>query len=145
MKICLCQDIPKVGKKREILEVSEGFGRYLIHQKQALPANGEVIKKMEAEKRRDQEKNEKDLQKMQELAAFVDGGEVEIHSNQKSTGTFYAAIQEKQIAKAIKDQLGASIKPEQVKIKKPIKEYGEYTVSLIFKHGIEAEVRVIVS
>ncbi len=145
MKVCLSQDVPKVGKKFEIVEVPEGFARYLINQKQAVPASPDIVKKKEFEKKKEQEKNEKDLEKMQELAALVDGGEVEIELPQKSTGNLYAAIQEKQIVKAIRDQLGATVKAEQIKIKKPIKEYGEHMISLVFKHGIEAELRVIVS
>jgi len=145
MKVCLLQDVPKTGKRGELIEVSEGFGRYLIAQKQASYVTVQVVKQVEHLKLKEKEKNEKDLQQLQEMAARLDGGEVEIETSQKKGGAFYSAVSVKDIAKAIKNQLGVAIKPDQIRLLKPIKEAGDYDITIAFKHGLEAEVKLIVS
>lgn len=144
MKVLLLEDIAKTGKKGQIVEVSEGFGRFLLKQKQAGFATSDLIKKMEIQAQKEKEVSEKELQKMQEMAGKIDGEEVELKGSQKD-GSFYSAVGVDQIAKAIKDQLAVSIKPEQIKLKRPIKEAGDHEVVVVFKHGLEAELTVIVS
>lgn len=144
MKIYLLEDIPKTGKKGNIAEVSEGFGRYLVKQKQASGVTTDVVRRLEKVRQQEQEQSEQELEKIQEMAGRLDGGEVEIERPTKN-GAFYAALSAKEIVKAIKDQLGVTIKADQLKIKKPIKEVGDYTITVAFKHGLEAEVKLIVS
>ncbi len=145
MKVCLLEDVQKTGKKGEILEVSEGFGRYLINHKQATYVTAEVVKRMQQQQIKEKEKSISELQKMQEMAAKLDGEEVEIESSNKKQGAFYSAITAKEICKAIRDQLTVTVKPDQIRMKKPLKEAGEYDIVIAFKHGLEAEVKVIVS
>lgn len=144
MKVYLLESIPKTGTKGQIVEVSEGFGRYLIKQKQGTVVTAEVVQRLEKERVREQAINQKELEKIQELAGRIDGEEIEIEASNKK-GAFYAALSTKEIAKAIKNQLGVSIQPDQVKLSKPIKEVGDYDITVTFKHGLEAELKLIVS
>ncbi len=53
MKIILLQDVPHVGRKFEIKDVKEGFGRnFLIPQGFAKFANSGALKSLEGEKKR---------------------------------------------------------------------------------------------
>lgn len=144
MKVYLLESIPKTGAKGQIVEVSEGFGRYLMKQKQATGVTPGVVQRLEKEKAREQQTNQKELEKIQELAGRIDGEEIEVEASNKS-GAFYAALSTKEIAKAIKSELGVNIQPDQIKLKKPIKEAGDYTITIAFKHGLEAELKLIVS
>lgn len=144
MKIILLQDIPKTGQKGQVIEVSEGFGRHLMKQKQANFATPELVKKVEQQQSKEKELSKAELKKLQELAAKLDGEEVEIEASAKD-GSFYAAVGAGEIVKAIKSQTGVTVKPEQIKMKRPIKEAGTHIVVVTFKHGLEAEVSVLVS
>lgn len=146
MKIYLLHDIPKTGQKGSVLEVSEGYGRYLLKQKQASFVTPEILKKLEAQKRKELEKNESELQKMQTLAAKLDGEEIEVAGGERAgEGTFYAAIGQKEIAQAIKKHLGVLVTANQIKIPRPMKEAGDHKILVSFGHGLEAELTVIVS
>lgn len=143
MKICLLKDIPKTGEKGTIVEVSEGFGRYLINQKEAvLPASVQshhIQQKIKKEK----EISEQDLAKTEEMAMKIDGIEIEITGKSNDAGVFFSAIKEKDIVKKIKLHTGVSLKEEQIKINSPIKEPGEYHITVALKHGLEAECTVV--
>jgi large subunit ribosomal protein L9 len=103
-----------------------------------------VVKRLEAEKVKEKKNNEKELKKAQETAGKIDGEEIEIESSRKE-GALYAAVSSKEIVKALKDQVGVNIKPEQIRMKKPIKEIGTHEVVVVFSHGLEADISVVVS
>lgn len=144
MKIILLQDIAKTGQKGQVVEVSEGFGRHLLKQKQAQVASPNSIKKLEDEQKKKLDQNRAELNKIQEMAAKLDGEEFEIHASAKDGG-FYSAVGAGEIMKVIKQKTGISLQTEQIKIKKPIKEAGNHTILIVFKHGLEAEVCINVS
>lgn len=144
MRILLLQDIPKTGHKGQVVEVSEGFGRHLVKQKQANFATPELVKKIEQQNAKEKEVTEAELKKIQDMAAKLDGEEIEIEASAKDGG-FYAAVGANEIVKAIKSQTGVVVKPEQIKMKRAIKEAGRHAILVAFKHGLEAEVSVTVS
>ncbi len=144
MKVILMQDIAKTGLKGQVVEVSEGFGRHLIKQKQAQVASPNIVKKLEDQQKKIQEQSRAELNKNQEMAAKLDGEEFEIHASAKDGG-FYSAVGAAEIMKIIKQKTGISLETNQIKIKKPIKEAGGHTILIVFKHGLEAEVCITVS
>jgi len=88
---------------------------------------------------------ERELKDSQVSAERVDGREITITAKASETGTLYSAIGAEKIADAIKRQLGVVVKPGQIMFGKAIKEYSERTVLIKFPHGLEANLRVIVS
>lgn len=144
MKVILLQDIAKTGQKGQVIEVSEGFGRHLMKQKQAQVAAPNIVKKLEDEQKKKQEQIRAELSKNQEMAAKLDGEEFEIHASAKDGG-FYSAVGAAEIMKVIKQKTGISVQTDQIKIKKPMKEAGSHTIFIVFKHGLEAEVCINVS
>ena len=88
---------------------------------------------------------EQELKANQKKASQIDGEEIEIKVKASATGTLYSAIGSAKIVEEIKKQIKSNIKSEQVVLNKPIKEIGEYKIKIKFGHGLEAELRVIVS
>ena len=144
MKIILLIDIAKTGQKGQILEVSEGFGRHLIKQKQASFATPELVQKLENQKKKEKELSGLELKKIQDIAAKLDGEEIEVIASHKD-GLFYAAIGANEIVKIIKNKFGLKILGDQIKIRRPIKEPGVHHITITFKHGLEAEVSLLVT
>lgn len=146
MKVILLQDVPGTGKKGEVKEVSSGFARnFLFKRGQAKSATTGAMLETQAMAAKKKREAELGLKISQGLASKIDGAEVEIATKASAEGKLYAAVGGKIIADALKSQLGVAVDQKQVILQSAIKEPGEYTATIACGHGLEAELRVIVS
>ncbi len=146
MKVILLQNVPGTGQKGEIKEVADGYARnFLIKKNFARPATADVLEKIQAQEKKKAKELEGELRNSQQTAAKIDGLEIEVLGKTSNTGTLYSAVGAGKIAQEIKKQLGVAIKPNQVELKKSIKECGDFEVKIRFPHGLEADLRVRVS
>jgi len=146
MKVILLKDVQGTGKKGEIREVADGFARnFLLLKGLAKQATQDAVNALKAHEEKLCRDMEKELADSQVSAGRVDGREITITAKASETGTLYSAIGASKIAEAIQHQLGVVVKPGQIVSGKAIKEYGERTVLIKFPHGLEANLRVIVS
>ena len=144
MKVILLQDIDKLGKKNEIKEVADGYARnLLIPKKMAVLASKSEILKLEAQKKIDTENAEKELIIFQELASQIDGFDLEISAKAKDDNKLFGAITSAIISEELKKN-NFEIDKDQIKLKEPIKEIGDYKVQIEFPHNLEAKIKVIV-
>ena len=144
MKVILLQDVPKLGKKNDVKEVADGFGRnYLIPKGLAEAATESVVNEATQRKAGEEKRAEEELRMAQDQAALVDGVEVQITSKANELGELYAQVPAKTIAEALGAK-GYTVLAKQIAIPNPIKHIGEHAVTLTFNDGIEAEVKVVV-
>lgn len=145
MKIILLKDIPKLGKKYDVKDVADGYARnFLLPKGLAKLATGAAIKGLEQEKAKEEALAEEDLKKNEEVAAALEGQEIEMAVKMSEEGKLYAALTPQKIAKILGER-GFNIKKNQIKIDSPIKELGEYDAIIEFPHGLEAKVKIIVT
>ncbi|SRR3989339_282453 len=145
MKVILTKDIPNIGKKYDVKNVSDGYARnFLFPKKLAIVATEKEIKNLEAKKEKAKAEAEKDLTKNQEIARKLESMEIEVPAKIGKEGNLYASISSAQIAKALKEK-DFEIKKDQIKISEPIKELGEKEIVVEFPHGLEAKVKIIIA
>lgn len=144
MKIILTKDVPNIGKKYDVKNVSDGYARnFLFPKKLAIVATTKEIKNLELKKEAARIEAEKDLTKNQEIARKLEDMEIEVPAKTGKDGNLYAAISSAQIAKVLKEK-GFEIKKDQIKIDEPIKEMGEKEIIVEFPHGLEVKIKVVV-
>ena len=145
MKVILLENIDNLGKKNEIKDVPAGFARnFLIPKGLVLIATQENIKKLEEEKNKEQEKSSKELEEMEKQASQLDGMEVVIEMKTGKEGQLFQSINKQKISERLKE-LGFDINKNNVDLKTPIKELGEFSIKIKFEHNLEAEIKIIVS
>lgn len=145
MRVILLQDIEKVGKKFEVVEVADGYARnFLIPKKLAEPVTKESLARVKIFKEEEAKKAEEELAKIQELATALDDQEIEIKEKVKEDGQLFGSINEANIIQALAEQ-GLNIKKKWIKLERPIKEIGEYDILLELEHGLEAKIKLIVT
>jgi large subunit ribosomal protein L9 len=88
-------------------------------------------------------KAEEDLKETEQVAVKIDGQEFEMASKADDTGKLYGSITAVKVAKFLKDS-GFDVKKNNIKLKEPIKELGEYDIMLELDHGLEATVKLII-
>lgn len=140
----LLKDVPKIGKKFEVKEVKDGYARnFLIAKDLAKPATEEALKWLEVQREITEKKAEEDLKKSQDLASSMDEMELTISVKVGDKDELFEAINAKKISEKLKEQ-SLNIDKEQIDLKEPIKELGEFPVKIKFEHNLESEIRVIV-
>ena len=144
MKVILLQDVDKLGKKGEIKEVADGYARnLLIPNKKAVLAKKSEILKLEAQKKIDSEKSEQELIHFQEVASQMDGFEIEIAAKVGDDGKLFGKITTLKISEELKKN-NFDIDKNQIKLKEPIKEVGDYEIPIELPHNLEAKIKLIV-
>ncbi|NQV00656.1 MAG: 50S ribosomal protein L9 [Parcubacteria group bacterium] len=144
MKVILLKDVEKLGKEGEIKQVADGYARnFLIPKQMAVLATKSEMAQAEEQKKIDTQKAEEELALFQGIASQIDGLELEVPVKINEEGKLFGAITANQIAEKLKEK-GFKIKKEQVKLKDPIKELGEYEIAIEFPHNLETKIKVIV-
>ncbi|MCX6718341.1 MAG: 50S ribosomal protein L9 [Candidatus Staskawiczbacteria bacterium] len=145
MKVILLQDVEGLGKKYEVKEVKDGHARnLLLPEKMAKAATKEALKWLSDQKEVIEKEAEEDLKKEQSVASELDGSEVAILVKVGDEDQLFESINAQKIAEKLKE-MGFEIKKSQIKLAEPIKELGEFPISVSLKHNLEAEIKVIIS
>lgn len=145
MKVILLQKVDSLGEKNEIKDVKDGFARnFLIPKGLAKPATKKNLRLLEAQKEEEVKKAEEDLKSVQEQAENIDGQEVVIPVKIGESDQLFESITPQKISEKLKE-LGFEIKKNQILIKEPIKELGEFPIKINFQHNLEAEIKLIIT
>jgi len=143
MKVILLQDIEKLGKKYDIKEVADGYARnFLIPKGLAKQATEQALKWLEITKEINERKAEEELKKIEKEVLKIDGLEVLIPLKVGEKGQLFEKVTAQKISEQLK-KMGFKISKNQIELKKPIDEIGEFPIKIKFEHNLEAEIKVI--
>jgi large subunit ribosomal protein L9 len=130
IKVILLQNIPKLGLKGDVKNVSDGYARnFLIPQNKAKLVTGGEIKDINNKKEQKNKKTEVLHNKVKEIFTQLANKEVVIKEKSNEKGHLFAQVHIKEIADAIGD-LGFDISEDWINLKDPIKEIGEFDIPL---------------
>lgn len=131
MKIILLKDVPKVGRKYETKEVSEGYAaNLLIPRGLAVAATSSTIKAINIEKAKLEGEKKIHDELLIKTLNDLDGKTITLKEKVNEKGHLFAGLHKPELLKAIKDQTRLELNEEHVLLDKPIKEAGEHTVEL---------------
>ena len=143
MKLILLQDVKKLGKKGEIIEVSEGYGRnFLLPRKLAAPGTSENINDAKQKQAAAKHKAQVASDEAVVLASQLKKVELTIPVKVGEGGKVFGAITGKNISEAAKAQYDIDIDKKKVEIKEPIKSLGTYDVVIRVHPTITSVIKV---
>jgi len=144
MKVLLTQDVKKIGKKGEILEVKEGYARnFLFPNSLAVEASGGALKQIEEGKKAADRKKAKEKEEALSLAEKLKALTLTLRHKAGDEGRLFGSITSAEIAEALK-QKGHDIDKKKIVLDDPIRLVGEYSVKIKLQLEVSAAVRVIV-
>lgn len=146
MKVILMQDVKGQGKKGQLVDVSDGYGRnFLLAKKLAVlatPENLNTIKQQE-KARKAQEAAEK--AEAQETAKKLESLTVKIVAKAGEGGRLFGAVTAKEVSEALNAQHGINIAKAKLVMEEPIKACGGYKVRAKLGYEISGTVNVLVA
>ncbi|MCX7831816.1 MAG: 50S ribosomal protein L9 [Actinobacteria bacterium] len=145
VKILLTADIKGVGKKGEIVEVSRGYAtNYILPKKLGIIATEQVINDFKSKEEAKLRRFEKEKKLAEETASRIDSSRLTIKRKAGEAGKLFGAVTQKEIAEAIRSQIGINIDKKSIEISTPIKSVGEFEVSVDLGFGYKAKIYLIV-
>ncbi len=139
MKIILLKDVPKVGKKNEVRDVSDGYAKnFLIAKGLAKRATSDEIKNLESKKQKLEEENKNQKEKMMALAKELGDEPLVFNVKTGKKGELFASIGKKDIQGELKKK-GAEA---EVELEKPMKAVGDYQAEVDLGFGIKTKISI---
>lgn len=143
MKVILTKDVPKLGKKGELHEVSDGYGRnYLLARGLATIASDGKLRQIDKEKSDHAAREARELQAARELGDSLQKEPVRVKARSGEGGKLFGSITSPDVAEAIKAQHGIEIDRRTLKLDNPLKTLGEHRVSLKLHPKVKIELVV---
>lgn len=144
MKVILTKDMQNLGGAGDIKDVADGYARnFLIPGGYAKIATKDTVKQAEELEKKRKKQAEEELKTAEELATKLENVSVLIKAKAEKSGKLYAAINPEEISKAL-GKKGFSVNEDKIVIKEPIKEIGDYEITVNLSHGLEARINVLV-
>ena len=141
MKVILLEDVKSLGKKGDIVNVSDGYARnYLFPRNLAQEATAQNLNSAQVKQEAAAHKKEMEKKNAQEMAKQLENKGVVIKAKCGSTGRLFGAITNAEIAEALNQQTGLELDKKKVVLANPIKELGEYTVTVKLYAGVQATI-----
>ncbi|HQA60256.1 MAG: 50S ribosomal protein L9 [Tepidanaerobacteraceae bacterium] len=143
MKVILLEDVKKLGKKGDLIEVADGYARnYLLPRNLAREATEGGIKQLKQEKAALENKKRKERQQAQALAAKLSEMTVTLKVKSGEQGKLFGSVTSKDISEALKEQHDIEVDRRKIELQEPIKSLGNYEVDIKLAPGIDAKLKV---
>lgn len=146
MKVILLADVRKVGKKDEIKEVADGYGRnYLIKNGLAAPCSKENTRALDERIEQRRQEDEANRQNAEKIAKDLENMQLEFTLNTGKGGNTFGQISSKQIAHALSEK-GIQVDRRKILMDTPVDSLGTTKVRVdLYKGKIIGTIRVHVS
>jgi large subunit ribosomal protein L9 len=142
MKVLLKQDVAKIGKKGQILDVKEGYARnFLIPGGLAVEASGGAMKQIEEEKRASDRHKAKEKEEAQDLAKKIEAVSILLKHKAGEEGRLFGSITSAEVAEALK-QKNFNVDKKKIVLEEPIRLVGDYEVKIKLHPEVAAHLNV---
>ena len=143
MQVILLENIMKLGKIGDQVEVKNGFGRnFLLRQGKALRASKENIEFVSNKKSELNNKNEEAKKQFKEIASKIEDRTLKFNKESKENGELYGSIKPKEVSNAFKDTLKIAINPSQIDLRQEITQIGTYKINVNLHAEVTANVNL---
>lgn len=146
MKIILLQDEKKLGKKGDMIEVSEGYARnYILPKKIGVEANAQNKNNLKLQKENEAKIAREQLAAAQALADTLSDKQVVVSIKAGEGGKTFGSVSTKEIATALQQQHSLEIDKKKIVLPENLKSIGSYEVAVKLHPQVTAKLTVKVT
>ena len=146
MKVILKEDIKSLGKKGEIVEVSDGYARnFILKKNKGVEANSSNLNDLKLKKANDDKIAQEQYEAAKELGKQIEAGQIQVSIKMGEGGKAFGSVSSKEIAEEVKKQLDLTIDKNKVQLKEAIKVPGTHVVPIKLHPKVTADLKVLVT
>ena len=146
MKIILSKDVKSLGKKGDVVEVSDGYARnYILPRKLGIEASNKNMNDLKLQKANQEKIAQEQLEKAQEFARAMEEDEVVLSIKAGEGGRTFGSVSSKEIAQGYKDQCGREIDRKKIVLPEAIKSFGVFEVAVKLHAKVTGKLKVKVT
>ena len=143
MKVILLADVKDVGKKGDVAEVSDGYGKnFLIKKGFAKAATASNVHAAEQKKAAQAFHKAEEVKALKALAATLDGKSVPVKIKVSENGKVFGSVTTLHVSEAL-SKLGFDIDKKKIKMDS-VKNLGSYPAEIRLMEGVVAKITVVV-
>ena len=146
MKVILQADVKKIGRKGDVVEVAEGYGRnYLLPRGLAVEASAGNLRQVAEVKKAESSKVGRELKEAEKTGAALKDKVVNVSAKVGEGGRLFGSITTQEIAEQLRRQFSVEIDKRKIDVKEPIKTMGSHPVTVKVHPKIHVSVTVEVT
>lgn len=143
MKIILLEDVKSLGKKGEIVNVSDGYARNMILPKKlGVEANKKNLNDLKLQNQQAERIALENLEAAQKLASEIGEKQVQVSIKTGEGGRIFGSVSTKEIAAAAKEQLDLELDKKKMQLPEGLKSLGMHEVPIKLHPKVTATLRV---
>lgn len=145
MKVILLSDVKALGKKGQIVEVAEGYGRnFLLPRNLATEASKGALTMLDEQKKAQAKREAQALAETKELATLLESKPVSVRAKAGGNGKLFGTVTSADIADAITVAFSIEVDKHKIEVKNSIKALGSYPIEIRLGKNIVAKTTVSV-
>ena len=143
MEVILLEDVKALGKKAEIVKVNDSYARNcLLPKKLGLEANNKNLNDLKLQNANKAKIEKEKFEEAKALAERMKEMSVTLNIKSGEGGRTFGSVSTKEIAQAVKDQLGLELDKKKMVLDEPIKALGNYVVQVKLHKDVSANLTV---
>ncbi len=144
MKVILTKTVESIGQIGDVLNVAPGYARnFLLPKGLAMEASGKNVRELEHKKRLIAQTREQERQEMLSIADKLNSVIISMRRKVAEDHKLYGSVSVADISKELEEQ-GFATDKNDILLEQPIKQLGEFNVSVRVGAQISANIRVVI-
>ena len=143
MKVILLEDVKALGKKGDVVNVSDGYARNaILPKKLGVEATPKNLNDLKLQNQHADKVAQENYENALELAKIVEKTTVELKLKSGKDGKAFGSISSKEISQAAKEQAGLEIDKKKMHLNEAIKNLGTFEVPVKLHPKVTASIKV---
>jgi large subunit ribosomal protein L9 len=143
VRVVLRDDVENVGRKGDLIEVTDGFARnFLVPRGLAMKATKGVVQQAEAMRRNREARDSRDRGAAQALADRLSGQRIELRARAGEGGRLFGSVTSTDVVDAVRAQTGVELDRRKTQLAEPLKELGAVEVPVKLHSDVEVTITV---
>lgn len=143
MKVILTEDVPKVGKRGEVVDIKSGYAHnFLFKNNVAVEATKGNLKKLAEQQAQEAEERAYEKAQAEGIASKLNDQKVVIKAKEGANGKLFGTISNKEVAEEIKAQYNVDLDKRKITLDDKIKELGTYNATIKLHPEVKIAVKV---